>query len=148
MAAVALVVVGVAAVALAQLGTCDEVSLVRRRSYEFLLCGTADELIAKIPVVGPADEPLFSWRYADGMKPGLWRLEYESRSTSAEIRAALQPLLAARSFAPLRGEVIAKELGAGYDWWADGRSWLGVALTPATGGKGTKVNVVHNTGHD
>jgi hypothetical protein len=147
-AVVALVALGLVAYAFAQLRTCDEVSQVGRRSYQYRLCNVDKEFISKVPVVAPVDEPRFSWRYADGMKPGRWRLEYQSHSVPADVRAAVQSGLESAGFALQRGEAMRKELGEGYEWWFDGHSAIGLALTPGAGGNGTKVDVFHNTGHD
>ena len=147
-AVVATVLLGCLAYALAQVRTCDGASKVARGSYQFRLCDISSEFIGKLPVIEPADEPRFSWRYADGTKPGRWRLEYHSQSTPAAVRTGLQPVFESAGFSPLRGEAMQKELGEGYEWWFDGHSAVGFALTPEAGGTGTKVDVFHNTGHD
>ena len=147
-AVLAAVALGCLAYALAQLRTCDEVAQVGRGSYQYRLCDISSKFIGTLPVIEPTDEPRFSWRYADGMKPGRWRLEYRSQSTPAAVRSALQPVFERAGFSLQRGEAMQKELGEGYQWWFDGHSAVGLALTPEAGGTGTEVEVFHNTGHD
>ena len=37
---------------------CDEVRDARRGSFDYRLCGVGSELIARVPIVSPASEPL------------------------------------------------------------------------------------------
>lgn len=84
MIAAALVIAGLVSCAVyfvAVSRRCDEFRDARRGSLDYSLCGLGNELIARVPIVSPVSEPLYSWRLPDGTKPGHNQVRYESRDT-------------------------------------------------------------------
>ena len=92
------------AYALLVLRTCSEVHGVVRGSYEYRLCGFDRELITKLPTSGLAEEPVFSWRDADGLKPSLRRLRFRSSLPPEVVEQSLHSFLEAAGFKPAETE--------------------------------------------
>jgi hypothetical protein len=121
------------------LRTCDEVWNSRRGSLDYHLCGIGGELIAELPIVAPANEPLYSWRLADGTMPGFVKQHYDSSQPPAAVRARLAAFLRQSGFS----EGVAD---AEYEWWTNGHSAMGASVRPVTGG--SRVEVLHASGSD
>lgn len=118
---------------------CDEVRDARRGSFDYRLCGVGNELIARVPIVSPASEPLYSWRLANGTKPGHNQVRYESRDAPATVRAALAAFLRQAGFSERSSD-------SDYEWWTDHRTEVGLSIRGASAG--SRIEVLHNTGND
>jgi len=119
---------------------CGELRDVSRGSALFRLCSMSSEPIASIPVVDPIRGPTYSRRLADGLKPGLHFLKYDSGRAAPEVRATLEAHLTSRGFSLARRE-------AEHDWWTDRHSEMGLAIR-ATGERTCEVEVIENTGFE
>jgi len=132
-----LVLCGVYLVAVSR--RCGEVRDAPRGSFDYHLCGVGRELIARVPIVSPAGEPLYSWRLADGTKPGHNQVRYESRDAPATVRAALAAFLHQAGFSE-------RSTDGDYEWWTDHRTEVGLSIRVANAG--TRIEVLRNTGND
>ena len=118
---------------------CDEVRDARRGSFDYRLCGEGNELIARVPIVSPASEPLHSWRLPDGTKPGHHQVRYESRDAPTTVRTTLAAFLRQAGFSERSSD-------SDYEWWSDQRTEVGLSIRVASAG--SRIEVLHNTGND
>ena len=133
------VLVALAIYVLLVLRRCDEASDVRRGSFDYRLCGVGSTFIATVPIVAVAGEPLYSWRLAEGTKPGYTELKYESVQLPVGVRATLTDFLRRSGFSERSTE-------GDRNWWADRYSEVGLVVHRVAGG--SHVEIVHNTGSD
>ena len=118
---------------------CGDARDVRRGSFDYRLCGVGGELIARIPIVAPASEPLYSWKLAEGTKPGHNTLKYESRASPSTVRTTLGEFLRHSGFFERSADI-------DYEWWTDRHTEVGLSIRDATGG--SHIEILHNTGSD
>ena len=118
---------------------CGDVRDVRRGSFDYRLCGVGSELIARVPIVAPASEPLYSWTLADGTKPGRNVLRYESVAPPNAVRTTLAEFLRQTGFSE-------KSADSDDEWWTDHHTELGLSIRGASGG--SHGEILHNTGSD
>jgi hypothetical protein len=137
--AVAVASVGCVSFVLLAFRTCDQVRDTRRGSFDYRLCGVGSELIASIPIVAPANEPLYSWTLAEGTQPGRNVLKYESSKPPDTVRTTVEAFLRQAGFS----ESAAHD---DYEWWTDHHTELGLSIRGAR--DGSRVEVLHNTGSD
>ena len=130
---------GCAAYFLLVLRRCGEVRDVRRGSLDYRLCGVGSELIARIPIVASAGEPLYSWTLAEGTKQGRNLLKYESVAPPSTVRTTIAEFLRQTGFSE-------KSADSDYEWWTDHHTELGLSIQGAGGG--SHVEIFHNTGSD
>jgi hypothetical protein len=116
--------------------TCGEVTDVPRGSFDYRLGGS---LIARIPVVAPGNEPLYSSTPADGLALGHDELRYQSLAPPSQVRTTLAEYLRQTGFSE-------KPTDDDYEWWTDHHTELGLSIRAAQGG--SRVEIVHNTGND
>ena len=135
----ALALAGCATYFILVLRRCDDVRDVRRGSFDYRLCGVGGELVARMPIVAPASEPLFSWTLAEGTKPGRNLLKYESVAPPSRVRTTLAEYLRGTGFSE-------KSPDSDYEWWTDRQTELGLSIRGAGGG--SHVEILHNTGSD
>jgi len=119
---------------------CGEFQDVTRGSALFRLCSMSSEPIASVPVVDPIRGPRYSRRLADGLKPSLHFVRYDSARAAPEVRATLEAYFTSRGFTLARRETE-------HDWWTDHQSEMGLA-TRATGERTCEVEVIQNSGFE
>jgi hypothetical protein len=129
----------VCAYAIAVGRNCHEAWNVSRGSFRYRLCGVSSELIAHIPVEGATAPPAYSWRLADGTKPGHSMVRYESHERPDVLHARVVEFLKGRGFGYRRRD---KE----HEWWGESRTEVGLAVKSA--GARSEVEVLHATGMD
>jgi hypothetical protein len=82
---------------------------------------------------------MYSWRLADGTKPGRNVLKYESLASPNTVRATLAEHLRQTGFSE-------RSVESDYEWWTDRHTELGLSIRGASGG--SHVEILHNTGSD
>jgi hypothetical protein len=134
-----LVTLGLGAYVIAVSRNCDEAWNVLRGSFRYRLCGMGSELITAIPVVEALAPPTYSWKLADGTKPGHKLLRYDSGQSPEAVRTQLVEFLKHSGFTPKRVE-------KDHEWWAESTTELSFAVTRSDGH--SKVEVLEDTGLD
>ena len=96
-------------------------------------------LIARVPVVAPGNEPLYSSTQADGLAPGHDELRYESLDPPGQVRTALAEYLHRTGFSEQPAD-------DDYEWWTDHHTELGLSIRATQ--RGSQIEILHNTGND